>query len=93
MVNKKPKSNRINVYPANEDLENSQAYWDKVLSDSGLSMERGRSPRIWIDRDTPNEHRIDVLEYVGTSKDLLDVEEEQEKIRSGKTQLDGDGPD
>jgi hypothetical protein len=80
------------VYPARGDQE-SQEHWDKVLAENGLSMERGRSPRVWIDRNTPNEHRIDQLEYVGTSKNLVDKEEEQEKINSGIRQPDGAGPD
>ena len=64
--------------------DQSQEYWEKILSDSGLSMNRGHPSQIWIDRGTLTERREDKLSYVGTSNDLVNVESEQYSKKTGK---------
>ena len=92
MKKKKRKSNRMSMDPYIEDPVNTQSYWNKALADSGLSMESGRAPRRWVDRGTENERREDALVYVGSSADLVRVEEEQESRRTGHVRPHGHGP-
>jgi hypothetical protein len=73
--------------------ESSQEYWEKVLTESGLAMERGRPLRLWIDRGTPNERREDIVSYVGTSNNLVGIEEEQYRKKSGRVRPKGHAPD
>ena len=71
--------------------ENSPEYWERVLRESGLSMNSGRPPQRWIDRGTPEERREDIVIYVGTSNDLVGMEEEENRKVSGKVAPEGHG--
>lgn len=73
--------------------ENSQEYWERVLSESGLSMNRGRAPQQWIDRGRPNEHREDIVTHVGTSANLVGIEEEETRNRTGRVNPKGHRPE
>jgi hypothetical protein len=93
MVRKRLKPLESICTPTSEEDRILQARWERILTDSGLSMDKGRPPREWIDRGTDRERREDVVEYSGTSNDLVGREEEETRILSGKKSNKGPGPD
>lgn len=73
------------------DLTNEDPdYWNKVLNSHGLSMERAARPRIQLgSRDDRQAGRVkwqDRVDYVGSSQDLVRVEEIQNNasVRGGR---------
>lgn len=78
----------------NPDTSNvSQDYWDSVLTSYGLSAERGRAPRKWINRGTDLEELVRLEVHVGRSQNLEGVEEQEIRRETGRVTPTGRGPD
>lgn len=73
--------------------ETEQPYWDKSLQDNNLGLDRGKSPRKYIDRGGENQKRISIVILVGDGKDLEEVQKMDNLVRSGRVKPKGAGPD
>jgi hypothetical protein len=67
------------------------SYWNEVLVSHGLSTRRGEFPQ----RTLPDGIKESLGVFVGTSEDLVGIEEDQErkKIYAGRKTPEGHGPD
>ncbi len=70
-------------------------YWNEVLNSYGLSIRRGEFPTRLVNPGTDTEHKESVGVFVGSSRDLVGVEEEQQrkKFFKGRVEPKGHGPD
>lgn len=57
------------------------SYWEDALCKLGLSMERGATVPNWLNTSRGGK---DVISYIGTSNDLVNVESEQYSKKTGK---------
>ena len=68
-------------------------YWEKVLTSHGLSAEKGRSPRMWINRGTELEELVRRELFVGGVNEIIGIDEEEFRKESGQVRPKGAGPD
>jgi hypothetical protein len=66
------------------------SYWEEILRKEGLSMERGLTAPNWLNSFRGGK---DVISYIGTSNNVVGMEEEQYRHSKGKNTDLGCGPD